>query len=109
MPANTTPLVPADVAPAGLADSVHRMIDETDRFLKNASATGDEKFDAVRSRLADQVRQLRLQLDALEDTAMYKTRQAARATDRTVHDHPYGAMGVAAAVGLLVGFLAARR
>jgi ElaB/YqjD/DUF883 family membrane-anchored ribosome-binding protein len=38
-----------------------------------------------------------------------KARQAARAADRTVHAHPYGAIGLAAAVGALVGFLAARR
>jgi ElaB/YqjD/DUF883 family membrane-anchored ribosome-binding protein len=29
--------------------------------------------------------------------------------DQTIHGHPYGAIGVAAAFGLLVAFLAARR
>jgi ElaB/YqjD/DUF883 family membrane-anchored ribosome-binding protein len=33
----------------------------------------------------------------------------ARQADETVQAHPYGAMGVAAAAGLLIGFLAARR
>ena len=101
-------LAPVDEK-ARLADRVHRVIDETDRFLKNAAASGDEKLDAVRNRLADQLRQMRLQLDEIEDSAVYKARHAARVTDRTVHEHPYGAMGIAAAAGLLIGFLAARR
>jgi len=52
---------------------------------------------------------MRSQLDELEDSAIHKARHAARATDRTVHSHPYGAMGIAAAAGLLIGFLAATR
>jgi ElaB/YqjD/DUF883 family membrane-anchored ribosome-binding protein len=109
METSTTTITPTVNAKAGLADSVHRMIDETDRFLKDAAASGDEKLDLVRGRLADQVRQLRAQLEELEDAARYKARHAARVTDRTVHEHPYSAMGIAAAAGLLIGFLAARR
>ena len=93
----------------GLAHSLRHMVDEADQFLKAAAQTGDEKFDAVRDKFVEQVRQMRAQLDELEDSAIHKARHAARVADRTVHSHPYGAMGIAAAVGLLIGFLAARR
>ena len=37
-----------------------------------------------------------------------QTAAAARATDRTVREHPYQAVGVAFGVGILIGFLVAR-
>lgn len=92
-----------------LAASLRQMIEEADHLLKSAARTGDEAFDAMQDKFADQVRQMRSQLDQLEETAVYRARRAARTADQTVHEHPYGAMGIAAAVGLLIGFLAARR
>ena len=41
--------------------------------------------------------------------AKYKTKAAAKATDTYVHERPWQAVGVGAAVGLLIGFLVARR
>ncbi len=93
----------------GLAANLRHLVDEADHFLQSATEGGDEKIDAMRLKLAQQVREMRAQLDDMEETAVHKARHAARAADLAVHDHPYGAMGIAAAVGLLVGFLAARR
>lgn len=93
----------------GLANSLRHMIDEADSLLKTAANSGDEAFDSVRDKLTEQVRQMRDQLDELQESAAYRAKRAAREADRTVHEHPYEAMGVAAAVGLLIGFLVARR
>ena len=93
----------------GLAENLRRMVEETENFLQAAAQTGDEKFMTIRGQLTKQVRKMRWQLDELEDNAVHKARHAARVADQTVHGHPYGAIGVAAAVGVLVGFLAARR
>jgi ElaB/YqjD/DUF883 family membrane-anchored ribosome-binding protein len=96
-------------AKQGLANNLRRMVEEADHLLASAADTGDQAFDAVRDQFSEQVRQMRAQLDDLEDAALYRARRAARAANHTVHEHPYGAMGVAAAVGLLIGFLASRR
>ena len=93
----------------GLAQNLSRMVEETENFLQAAAQTGDEKFMTIRGQLAKQVRNMRWQLDELQDNAVHKARHAARVADQTIHGHPYGAIGVAAAVGVLVGFLAARR
>jgi ElaB/YqjD/DUF883 family membrane-anchored ribosome-binding protein len=92
-----------------VTDSLRHMVDEADHLLKSAALAGDQKFDEARQRIEHQLRELRMQLDELEHSALHRARQAARAADQTVHSHPYGAMGVAAAVGLLVGLLVARR
>jgi len=88
---------------------LRHMVDEFDTFLRSAADTGDQKFDAVRERMATQVRQMRQQLDQLNEAAGVRMKRAAQQADQTLHDHPYSAMGLAAAAGLLVGFLAARR
>jgi ElaB/YqjD/DUF883 family membrane-anchored ribosome-binding protein len=103
------PLSTLSNSQSALAERLHHMIDEADRFLKSAASTGDEKFDAARTKVAEQVRQMRVQLEELDDRARSRARHAAQVTDRTVHDHPYAAIGIAAAAGLLIGFLAARR
>jgi ElaB/YqjD/DUF883 family membrane-anchored ribosome-binding protein len=92
-----------------LATNLRRMIDEADRLLTSAVDTGDQAFDAAKAQLADHVRKMRNQLESLEDEALHQAKRAARAANHTVHEHPYSAMGVAAAVGLLIGVLVARR
>jgi len=93
----------------GLADSVRHMVDEADQFLKVAAESGDAKFDSVRGKLVDQVRRMRANLDDLESETVHQVRRAARRADHVVHTHPYQAIGIAAAAGLLVGLLVSRR
>ncbi|MFM7531877.1 MAG: YqjD family protein [Rubrivivax sp.] len=94
---------------AAVSHNLRHMVDEIDVFLKSAADTGDQKFNAVRDRLAEQVREMREQIDELNQATLARVKRAARQADETVHAHPYGAMGMAAAAGLLIGFFAARR
>jgi len=89
--------------------NLRHLVDEIDTFLKSAADTGDQRFNAVRDKLTVQVQDMREQLDALNRATLERVKTAARQADESVHAHPYGAMGVAAAAGLLVGYLAARR
>jgi ElaB/YqjD/DUF883 family membrane-anchored ribosome-binding protein len=92
-----------------VADTLRQMVDEANDLLKQTAAAGDEKFDAARIRIERQLGELRLQLDELQDTIALRARRAARMADHTVHTHPYSAMGIAGAAGLLIGLLVARR
>lgn len=92
-----------------VSHNLRHMVDEIDTFLKSAADSGDEKFNAVRDKLESQVREMRTQIDALNEAAVARVKRAAQQADQTVHAHPYGAMGIAAAAGLLIGFLASRR
>jgi ElaB/YqjD/DUF883 family membrane-anchored ribosome-binding protein len=68
----------------GLAHNLRRMVEETENFLQAAAQTGDEKFMTIRGQLAEQVRNMRWQLDELEDNAVHKARRAARVADQTI-------------------------
>jgi ElaB/YqjD/DUF883 family membrane-anchored ribosome-binding protein len=72
------------------------------------SATADvtgEKVAEARKRLAAALQRTKEIAARVRDKAV----EGAKATDEAVHEHPYHAMGIALAVGALVGFLAARR
>ena len=88
---------------------LRHMVDEIDTYLRSAADNGDQRFNQVRERMAQQVREMRAQLDQLNQATLERVKRAAQQADQTVHSHPYSAMGVAAAAGLLIGFLASRR
>lgn len=92
-----------------MAECLRRVLDDTDLLLKSAAASGDQKFQAAREKVVAQMGRAREQLAALDEAGRQKTREAARATDETVHEHPYAAMAVAAAAGVLIGLIVARR
>jgi ElaB/YqjD/DUF883 family membrane-anchored ribosome-binding protein len=48
-------------------------------------------------------------MSELEHDLAARTREAAHKTNAYVHDNPWPSIGVAAAVGLLVGLLISRR
>ena len=88
---------------------LRHMVDEIDTYLRSAADNGDQRFNQVRERMAQQVRDMRAQLDQLNLATLERVKRAAQQADQTVQSHPYSAMGIAAATGLLIGFLASRR
>jgi ElaB/YqjD/DUF883 family membrane-anchored ribosome-binding protein len=104
---NSAPV--ASATTEGLARSLRQIVEESEHFLKSAANSGDAKLDEVRGKVTAQLRQMRVQLDDLQDAALLKARHAARTTDLAAHNHPYAAMGIAAAAALLIGLLVARR
>ena len=51
----------------------------------------------------------KLALQELEGKAIDQAKASARATDDYVHDHPWQAIGIAAAIGFAAGLLMNRR
>lgn len=93
------------VSQGRVAQSLRHLIDEAERLLAGAAESGDEKLAALRQNSALRLQQLRLDIDALEDTAAYQARRAVRETRRAVQAHPFEAIGMAAAAGLLAAAL----
>lgn len=113
MDTTTTTATPAASATLAQDDRVSQhlrtLVDEAEALLKATARAGDEKYDATRERLGDEVRRLRARLGEFEAETATRVKQAARQTDVAVHAHPYAAMGTAAAVGLLLGYLLAQQ
>lgn len=92
-----------------LMSSLQDMVTDAEALLKTAQRSGSEQFVAARDKFESRLHHARGELAALQDSAAYNVRRAARATDTAMHDHPYAAAGLAAGIGVLVGMLISRR
>ena len=92
-----------------LVDDFKRVIRDAEALLKaTANQTGDN-IQAVRARAEETLHEARLKLDDLQDSIIDRTKAAYRATDELIHENPWQALGIAAAVGFLIGMLTGRR
>jgi len=82
---------------------------DTEELLKaTANQTGD-RITAARARMEESLAATKKQLAELEEKMIEKAKAAAQATDQMVHENPWKSMGIAAAVGLVLGMLIHRR
>ena len=98
-----------DTARDKLVDEFSSVLSEAETLLdKAAKETGDKARD-LRSQVETKLLHAKLRLQELEGEAVDRAKVAARATDDYVHEHPWQAVGIAAAVGLVAGLLLNRR
>ena len=82
---------------------------DTEELLKATANQTGERITAARARMEESLAATKKQLAELEDTMVEKAKAAAKATDQMVHENPWQSIGVAAAVGFLLGMLIHRR
>lgn len=78
------------------------LVADIEELLKATAAQTGEKVDAARARLHSA-------LDGAKDAVTLQTLQAARATERYVHENPWRVAGITAAAGILIGLLLGKR
>jgi ElaB/YqjD/DUF883 family membrane-anchored ribosome-binding protein len=92
-----------------LVDDLAAVLAEAEEMLKRAAAETGDKARDLRSQVETNLLRAKLRLQEIEGEAVDHAKAAARATDDYVHGHPWQAVGIAAAVGLVVGLLMNRR
>ena len=92
-----------------LVDDVAAVLAEAEEMLKRATLETGDKARDLRSQVETQLLRAKLKLQEIEGEAVDHAKAAARATDDYVHDNPWQSIGVAAAVGFLVGLMINRR
>jgi len=92
-----------------LAQDLKIVISDAEELLRATASQASEKATAAREKIQDSLRNAKVKLAEVEDILIDKGKQAARATDEYVHDHPWRAVGIAAAIGLIFGMLISRR
>ena len=98
-----------DVSREKLASDLRVVIADAEELLRATAGQMGEKAVVARERIQESLRVAKDKLARAEEVVIDKTKAAARATDDYVHDHPWGAVGIAAAVGLVIGMLISRR
>lgn len=92
-----------------LAQDMRIVIADAEELLRATASQAGEKVSAAREKIQESLRVAKVKLAEVEDLVIDRTKQAARATDEFVHDHPWKAVGIAAGVGLIIGLLIGRR
>jgi len=92
-----------------VVDDFKTIVDDAEALLQATAHVSGEGFAAERAKFTEKLNYAKTRLAEAQHRVVEKTKQAAQATDHYVHDNPWTAVGVAAAVGMLIGFLAAKR
>jgi ElaB/YqjD/DUF883 family membrane-anchored ribosome-binding protein len=85
------------------------VVEDAEELLKLTAGQVGEKATELRGKLQEKLKDAKVRLAEAEKLVIDKTKQAAKATDHFVHEHPWEAMGIAAGIGLIIGLLISRR
>lgn len=97
------------VAREKLEKDLHSVMAETEELLKATAGQAGEKIQSVRARVEQTLATAKAEAGDLERIALEGAKAAAKATDRYVHENPWPAIGVAAGVGLIAGWILGRK
>ena len=85
------------------------LIADVEDLLKKIANVGDAEVAQLRERLQRTLAAARSSASAGAQRARVYAQDASAATEEYVRESPWTAIGVAAAVGVLIGFIASRR
>lgn len=105
---NHSASVQADVSKEKLMQDLQLVVSDAEELLKMTASQAGEKVSAARERIEESVAAAKVRMAVTQEAMLEKTRQAARLTDEYVHDNPWRAVGIGAAVGVIVGMLISR-
>ncbi len=82
---------------------------DAEELVKATAAQTGDRIAEVRGKIQQSVAELKPRLAQAQSVLTENARAAASSADTMVRDNPWGAIGVAAGVGLLLGLLIGRR
>lgn len=92
-----------------LMEDLSAVVTDAEELLKaTASQTGD-RIMAARARAEESLKVAKMRIADAQEAVLDKAKAAAKQADTYVHDNPWKAAGIAAAVGVLIGALISRR
>ena len=92
-----------------LVEDFSTMLTEADDLLKRSGNESGDTARELRAEVEAKLLAAKLRLQELEGKAIDGAKAAQKATNEYVHETPWQSIGIAAAVGLVVGLLMNRR
>jgi ElaB/YqjD/DUF883 family membrane-anchored ribosome-binding protein len=92
-----------------LAADFQAVMSDVESLLAAGGAKAGDEADALRARIERRLETVKARVADAQHDAVVQARRAAQATDSFVHERPWQAMGIAAALGVALGVLIARR
>ncbi|MCX7898137.1 MAG: DUF883 family protein [Rhodocyclaceae bacterium] len=85
------------------------VVADAEELLRATAAQAGEKASELRAKLERHLADAKARLADAEAALVDQARRIGRAADDYVHENPWGAVGIAAGIGFLVGLLIGRR
>ena len=98
-----------DVSKEKLVADLKVVVADAEELLRATASQAGEKVSAARERIQASLAAAKVKLTEAERALLEKSKLAAKATDEYVRAHPWQAVGIAAAAGLVLGVLISRR
>lgn len=92
-----------------LVQDLRIVVADAEELLRVTASQAGDRVVAARAKIQESLERAKVKLSEAESILVDRTRQMAHVTDEYVHENPWAAVGIAAAVGLVVGLLISRR
>ena len=92
-----------------LMNDLKSVITDAEAWLRHGGHLTGEEFAAAKAKFEATLKGAKEDLIRLEEAVVEKTKVAAKATDDFVQENPWKAVGIGAAVGLVIGILISRK
>lgn len=92
-----------------LQEDLRTVVADAEELLKATASQTGERIMAARAKVEESLKAAKARLAEAQAAVAARTRAAAKATDDYVRANPWKAVGIAAAVGFVLGILATRR
>lgn len=92
-----------------LMEDLRAVMSDAEDLLHATASQAGEGATVARARIQKSLQVAKDRLADVQDAVVERTKEAAKVTDQYVHDNPWKAIGMSAAVGAIIGMLIARR
>ena len=94
---------------AGKGAEWRNLVADVEDLVKKVANVDDAEIARIRGKVVDTL--AKAKSVASEGTAAVRAKagEASEVTDHYVHENPWAAIGIAAAIGIVIGFVASRR
>lgn len=92
-----------------LMEDLQQVVADAEELLRATSGQAGEGAAAARARIQKSLHVVKERLVDAEEAMVERTKEAAKVTDEYVHENPWKAIGISAALGLIAGMLIAKR
>ena len=102
-------VVAAEDSASALTREFHNFVADIEDLIKQTTVLTGEDLALAKDKLNKRVTETRAFVAEMGDVMAEQARRATGRTNQYLHEHSLQALGVSAAVGMLVGFILSRR
>ncbi len=97
------------VARARLSTEMHGLLDEVDGLVRETASLTADELGRAKDRIGARLTAAKQSAQDMGDKLVKRARHGAEVTNTYVHERPWKAVGIGAAVAFLLGFVLSRR